>query len=97
MWTAIVTWFGRLLGGFALWKGDKLGKMIMYIVGGLIACGIVWVITYKLFFSPTLQNIDRKIQAAQVINNYTNNNLPAKKARNFVGLDLLGVKIGIDI
>jgi hypothetical protein len=77
----------KLLGGFAFWKGDKLGKLIYYLLI-ISACLFAF---YKLFIAPT--NVDQSSQQAETITNITQ----IEKAEDsvFIGIKVGGLKLGL--
>lgn len=85
---AIWAWIIKLASGFAIWRPDKLGKMIMYVVGGVIGALIVFGIFYKVFIKSTYDTRNNvKIETVQTYYAVPQN-------RPFYGINILGVKIG---
>ena len=81
-------WICKLSAGFALWRPDKLAKMIMYVVGGILGALIVWGIFYKVFIKETVHNqSDVKIQTVQSY-------YAVPQHRPFYGIDLWGLRLG---
>ena len=76
----------KLLGGYAIWQGEKLGKLIYNLSIIAVCLGIFWAI----FIKPTHSTH----QTAQTIQNITT---PSKEDFSFVGVKLWKFKIGVTI
>jgi hypothetical protein len=77
----------KLLGGFNLFNGEKLGKMLYYLAIIAVCLGVFW----KLFIAPT--SVDQSSQQAGTITNITQQALTEDAV--FIGIKLGGVKLGI--
>jgi hypothetical protein len=73
---------GKLLRGFAFWKGEVLGKIIFVLVIAIVVCGVF----YVLFIRPT----HRTTQKAETITNTTIN-----QVEDAIDLQLIPPKIKI--
>jgi hypothetical protein len=73
---------GKLIRGFAIWKGEVLGKVIFVVIIVIVALGVF----YVLFIRPT----HRTTQKAETITNTTIN-----QVEDAVDLTLFPPKIKI--
>ena len=76
----------KLLGGFAIWRGQSLGKLI-YLLAIISFCiGIFW----KVFIAPT--NMDKSVQQAESI---TNVQQVREESPSWFKLQIWGLRIEI--
>ena len=71
----------KLLGGFNILNGEKLGKMLYYLAIIAVCLGVFW----KLFIAPT--NVDQSSQQAEQITNITQE---TPKGFSLIRLSILG-------
>ena len=65
---AIIAWIGRFLSGFAIWKADKIGKILYFAVLFVVFAGIF----YCVFLKKTIANNQRTvIEKGATANYYT--------------------------
>lgn len=93
---AIGAWLARLFGGFAIWKDDKLGKII-YL--GIILV-LAFTIYTKAFIEPKYKNISQtvnKIEKVEKIEYHNETIVQAPKEKAFLGINLFGFKLGASL
>ncbi len=56
MIATIIAWGSRLLGGFAIWKGEKLGKVIFVVIIVILALTFYT----KTFIEPKYKTISQQ-------------------------------------
>ena len=77
----------KFLSGFALWKGDKIGKwaiQIFWIV-------VVLAVFYKVFLMPMKKSVTQQ-KAETIVNHYTV--IYMDKENFFAGIKLGGFRLG---
>jgi hypothetical protein len=87
----MIAWLIRLFGGFAIWKDDRLGKVIY--VGIIIVVALT--IYTKAFVEPKYRTISQqRIEKVEKIE-YHNETFIQNKERFFMGLKLWSFKLGL--
>jgi len=74
----------KLFGGFAIWQGEKLGKLLYILAIILICLGVFW----KLFLAPS----HSQHQRAENITNITQ-----ERPDTFIGIAVGRLKFGFSI
>ncbi|MDD5692241.1 MAG: hypothetical protein PHP10_03585 [Candidatus Omnitrophica bacterium] len=89
----VLAWAARLFGGFALWKSDKLGKVI-YVCIIIVAALFV----YTKIMEPKFKNISQqKIERVEKIEYHNETIVQGPKERAFIGVKIGPVKLGLGI
>jgi hypothetical protein len=78
----------KLFSGFNIFNGEKLGKLLYYLIIIGFCLGVFW----KLFIAPT--NVDQSSQQAGTITNITEVR-ENKEDGIFVGIKIGGLKLGL--
>jgi hypothetical protein len=87
----MIAWIEKLLSGFAIWRADKIGKVIYFAVLVILALTIYT----KAFIDPKFKNIStQNIQRVEKIEYHNEVITEAPKETFFLGLNIKGWKLG---
>ena len=81
-----MAWLIKFFSGFAIWKGEVIGKLLYYTIIVSICLGVFWAIFLKPQF--------KTIQNAQTIQNITT---PEQKDFMFLGIKFWKLKLGVSV